>query len=58
MTLFIKTPRDKVFEISEVYVMALTFIIFYNLGRISRELIKKQIESYNRNKKIITAIKL
>ena len=51
MTLFIKTPRDKVFEISEVYVMALTFIIFYSLGRISRELIKKQIESYNRNKK-------
>ena len=40
MTLFIKTPR-RILEINEAYVMALSFLIFFAIGKILQAVIKK-----------------
>lgn len=41
MTLFIRTPR-RIFEISDAYVMALTFLIFFAVGKIFKAVVEKQ----------------
>lgn len=43
MTLFLYTTK-RTLEISDVYVMALSFVIFYMVGRILKGVIKKQNE--------------
>lgn len=43
MTLFV-TARTRRYEISDIYVMALVFILFYLVGKITRNVIKKQME--------------
>lgn len=43
MTLFIQTPR-RVFEISDLYLMALSFLITYSVTTIALSVVRKQIE--------------
>jgi hypothetical protein len=51
MTLFIKTQRQS-FEISDAYVMALTFILFFGVTKIIKQVIEKKINNNNNNKEI------
>lgn len=48
MTLFINTPNRKL-EISEIYIMELTFLIFFAVTKIFKSVVKKQIEKQKRN---------
>ena len=41
MTLFIRTP-NRVLEISDAYVMALSFLIFFSVGKIVKAVVEKQ----------------
>jgi hypothetical protein len=50
MTLFIQTPR-RVFEINDLYVMALSFLLTYYVTTIAKSVIKKQLQK-RRNKTI------
>lgn len=57
MSLFIvRENRGNVWswEVDEAYVMALTFLVFFAVGKIFRAVIKNQIKkNKNRNKKIL-----
>ena len=48
MTLFIKTPR-RILEISEAYIMGLSFLIFFAVGQIFKSVVKKQTTNATRN---------
>lgn len=48
MTLFIKTPK-RLLEIDDAYVMALTFLIFFAVGRIVKSVLERRI--HNRTRK-------
>ncbi len=43
MTLFIETPK-RIYEISDIYVMALTFILFFAVTKITKAVVEKQIQ--------------
>ena len=47
MTLFIQTPK-RILEISDAYVMALSFLIFFAVGKIFKAVIEKLIEKQKR----------
>lgn len=49
MTLFISTPNRR-YEISELYVMALTLILFFLVARIIRQVIEKRINVKQKTK--------
>ena len=46
MTLFVSTPRRRV-EISDVYVMGLTFLLFFAIGKILKEVVIRHAEKKN-----------
>jgi hypothetical protein len=48
MTLFIKTPK-RILEISDVYIMALSFLIFFAVGKIFKAVIEKQKQNNTKN---------
>jgi hypothetical protein len=49
MTLFIKTPRRQ-YEISDFYVMALTFCIFFSVTKIIKSVVEKQQRQIEKSK--------
>lgn len=48
MTLFIKTQR-RILEISDAYVMALSFLIFFAVGKIVKAVVEKQTQKNAKN---------
>ena len=48
MTLFIKTPK-RILEISDAYIMALSFLIFFAIGKIVKAIVKKQKQKNSKN---------
>lgn len=48
MTLFIKTPK-RILEISDVYIMALSFLISFAVGKIFKAVIEKQKQNNTKN---------
>ena len=51
MTLFIKTPK-RIFEIIDVYIMALTFLISFGVTKIFKGVIEKQKLRNSKNVKM------
>ena len=51
MTLFLRTPRRR-FEIDDAYVMVLSFLLFYAVGKIVKEVLKRQKQKQNTPKNI------
>ena len=52
MTLFLKTPK-RILEINDLYIMALSFLIFFAVGKIFKAVIKKQKRNNTKTRNIV-----